>query len=382
VFEASSDPPVEAFADKEVDAGGSILGMASIIQTLDRMGGIASVRALRARGVPIGVIRGAVKAGMVQPVRKGWIASSLASPDLLRAVVLGGRLGCVSAAGHLGLWTLAPDDKLHVAIPRHSGRATAHREPNVVPHWTSDSWAAHDSAVESIDRVIVQVATCLPTELAVATIDSALNQRFASLLHVSELLASVLPDRQDLVTLLEPLSQSGLESLCRVRLLRLGYRVRSQVAIAGVGIVDLVIGDRLVIEADGYKWHRTRQDFENDRRRDLRLAALGYRVLRLTYAQIVHEWPLVELGIRQLIAQGEHQWRSSTVAEDRARVSLAIAARHAGRSSPSVSQGQVRVPANVTSLLGVITLLSFTPSSLMVLPSPEIDGAGPLLSRL
>jgi len=39
----------------------------------------------------------------------------------------------------------------------------------------------------------------------------------------------------------------------------------------------------VIVEADGRRWHARVQDFERDRWRDNRAAALGYRVLRLTW---------------------------------------------------------------------------------------------------
>lgn len=44
---------------------------------------------------------------------------------------------------------------------------------------------------------------------------------------------------------------------------------------------------RLVVETDGYRYHRGRVAFENDRVRDLKLRALGYDVIRLTHHQVV-----------------------------------------------------------------------------------------------
>jgi very-short-patch-repair endonuclease len=46
---------------------------------------------------------------------------------------------------------------------------------------------------------------------------------------------------------------------------------------------------RLIVETDGYRYHRGRAAFEEDRARDLRLRALGYEVIRLTYRQVVDE---------------------------------------------------------------------------------------------
>jgi very-short-patch-repair endonuclease len=43
---------------------------------------------------------------------------------------------------------------------------------------------------------------------------------------------------------------------------------------------------RLIVETDGYRYHRGRGAFENDHERDLDLRARGYDVLRLTYRQV------------------------------------------------------------------------------------------------
>jgi len=158
----------------------------------------------------------------------------------------------------------------------------------------------------------LQLATCLPSEQAIATLDSALNRGILTSTDISESLAESRDDVSEILGLLDASSQSGLESLCRVRLARMGVATRSQVFIEGVGSVDLVIGDRLIIETDGREWHNSPDAFEKDRQRDLRLALLGYRVLRLTYAQVIHEWPLVELSIRALLARSDHVWPRRT----------------------------------------------------------------------
>jgi hypothetical protein len=44
---------------------------------------------------------------------------------------------------------------------------------------------------------------------------------------------------------------------------------------------------QLIVEADSWTFHRTRQAFERDRERDQRLLLAGYRVLRFTWRQIV-----------------------------------------------------------------------------------------------
>ncbi|MDQ4024888.1 MAG: DUF559 domain-containing protein [Actinomycetota bacterium] len=45
----------------------------------------------------------------------------------------------------------------------------------------------------------------------------------------------------------------------------------------------------LIVEVDGRDVHTTRRAFEDDRRRDQRLATLGWRVVRFTWRQVMHQ---------------------------------------------------------------------------------------------
>ena len=46
---------------------------------------------------------------------------------------------------------------------------------------------------------------------------------------------------------------------------------------------------RVIVETDGWNAHHGRQAFEDDRDRDQRLSALGYRILRVTWRQLTRE---------------------------------------------------------------------------------------------
>jgi len=48
-------------------------------------------------------------------------------------------------------------------------------------------------------------------------------------------------------------------------------------------------GERLVVETDGYRYHRGKAAFQDDRARDLELRQLGFDVLRLSERQIDDE---------------------------------------------------------------------------------------------
>jgi very-short-patch-repair endonuclease/predicted transcriptional regulator of viral defense system len=59
---------------------------------------------------------------------------------------------------------------------------------------------------------------------------------------------------------------------------------------------------RLIVEVDGYEFHKSRSRFEADRRRDAKLQVAGYRVLRLTYERIAFEPRSVVSQLRALLA--------------------------------------------------------------------------------
>src|SRR4051812_3924997 len=58
--------------------------------------------------------------------------------------------------------------------------------------------------------------------------------------------------------------------------------------VAGVTVDFFWPSARLVVETDGFRFHRTPTVFERDRDRDQLLLLAGYRVARFTYHQIVH----------------------------------------------------------------------------------------------
>jgi hypothetical protein len=56
---------------------------------------------------------------------------------------------------------------------------------------------------------------------------------------------------------------------------------------------------RLVVEVDGYEWHRTRRRFVDDRARDRALTLAGWRILRIPDETLVYEPAAVEADLRR-----------------------------------------------------------------------------------
>lgn len=62
--------------------------------------------------------------------------------------------------------------------------------------------------------------------------------------------------------------------------------------------------ERLVVEVDGFAFHSSRRRFENDRSRDAALTARGFRVMRVTWRQLIDEPDTVLVRIAQALARG------------------------------------------------------------------------------
>jgi very-short-patch-repair endonuclease len=95
--------------------------------------------------------------------------------------------------------------------------------------------------------------------------------------------------------------ESRFLSLCR------GQRLPEPEVNARVGshVVDFLWRDHgLVVETDGYRYHRGRIAFEDDRGRDLALRRRGFDVIRLTFRQIRDEPPLVAAALKSALAAG------------------------------------------------------------------------------
>ena len=61
---------------------------------------------------------------------------------------------------------------------------------------------------------------------------------------------------------------------------------------------------RLIVELDGFGFHKARRSFEDDRRRDAKLQVAGYRVLRITQWRLIDEPHAVLADIRALLSVG------------------------------------------------------------------------------
>lgn len=273
-------------------------------------GGLAATHELLKAGATSHRLTRAVALGELVRVRQGWYALPTTDTLATEAARVGGRLTCVSGARLHQLWVSATD-RLHVRVGRHDSRLRARHDKRVRlvdvgdervrVHWGSKNAPGTRFAL-LVRECLRDMVWCQSPERVIAAADSALR---AGHLTRQQWLRDIdgLPRRlRRLLSEVDPRSESIIESIVRFRLRRLGHAPRPQVKVPGVGRVDLVLGTRLVIELDGWEFHRTRKQFEEDRRRDALLAARGYRVLRFTYRQVTRDWQMVLAAIEACVA--------------------------------------------------------------------------------
>jgi len=71
----------------------------------------------------------------------------------------------------------------------------------------------------------------------------------------------------------------------------------------GPHLVDFLWRERrLIVETDGYRYHRGRQAFEDDHARDLDLRSRGYDVLHFSYRQVSREPERVAAVVRDALS--------------------------------------------------------------------------------
>jgi very-short-patch-repair endonuclease len=271
-----------------------------VIRALEQCGGAASWRRLRAMGVTWYSVWASVNDGRVVRLRRGAYAVREADPPVTHAVRLGGVLSCTSAAASLGLPVLV-DRGVHVTVPRTWGHARragvcVHRR-DLLPH-------EQDDLCTAMLRTVLDCARELPLREAAVIGDAALRAGLPLECLVVAAGRATGPGARSLrtaVTVMDCRAESPIETCLRLLLIGVGW-VDPQVWIDGVGRVDFVVEGWLVVEADGFEHHSTRQHYREDRRRSNELVARGYRLLRFSYEDVVHRPDYVVATVLAVLA--------------------------------------------------------------------------------
>lgn len=249
----------------------------------------------------------AVQVGALRRVRRGWYATQDAPPTLVAAARAGGRLTCLEALRLHGAWVL-PSRDVHVRVA--SGVAVS-RGPGLRIHWTA---ARVGPGLDPIECALSQAVGCADLRALVVAADSLVQRRLLTR-NVLEQVLRESPRGRRILKLVDPRAESGIETVVRLALHRRGIRSKPQVVVAEVGRVDFLVGERLVLEVDGFEWHGDRVAFERDRARDRELVRRGYAVMRVTYRQALGEIDAVASDVAELVQRREHRWTGSRRAQ-------------------------------------------------------------------
>ncbi|MGW8484427.1 type IV toxin-antitoxin system AbiEi family antitoxin domain-containing protein [Microbacterium sp. NPDC055903] len=266
---------------------------------LDRLGGIARGVTLQQYGLPRQHLAKAVRAGLILRLRPGLYASPDAVADTCTASLHGGALTCSQALRAHGIWVLSTDEREHVWVGRR-GRVHAHGGCRCVSHFFRGRVPI---GIVDVETALIHLYRCEGDEAFFASFESALHERRLSPGAVLRIRAALPSSARWLVDLAGPTSESGLESILRLRLHLIGLALTAQVLITGVGRVDFVIDGRLILEADGRLNHDGPSMRHKDLTRDAAASALGYETLHFDYAQIIHDWPVVQAAILAAVAR-------------------------------------------------------------------------------
>lgn len=268
-------------------------------------GGLIPTYRLRQCGLSPRRIAALCHAGRLLRVRQGWYVLPGLPRSAVEAVRVGGQLTCHHALEAHGVWVVR-DARLHVAVDHDATQLRTTHDPTrrrdcadarVRVHWRRASTAT-TSIVSPLEDALDDYARCAPREHLAASVDSALHQR---LLNPRHRLA-----RQFSADGVIGVCESGIETIFWLRMLRHRLPIARQVRFPGLGRVDFLLGERLIIEVDGEEFHDTESIFESDRQRDAHLSTLGYRVLRFSYRLVMREWPLVEAAVLAAVSRGDH----------------------------------------------------------------------------
>ncbi|QRY62261.1 hypothetical protein JVX90_18050 [Gordonia sp. PDNC005] len=290
-----------------------------------RDAGIRTRAQLHAEGLADTDIRRMVETGTLTRLRPGWFA--LGAHDLRAATAVqdGGVLGCVSALQFHGLWVPPGHTALHLRrSPKMTGKNAACRPFQGPLRSTVD-------AVDSIPIALKYAAHCLEVDEWVAVCDSHLNSTGETVGDLLAQMGAVGPTVRDLAYRTDPRAQSGTESITRVRLRAAHFSVVVQPRIAGIDWSDLRIG-KLILECDSVLHHSSREDYERDHHRDRRALLDGWLTMRLTYDDILYDWPGTLADIRAITRADRHRARS---ARDQAMVLRSLrSSGHEGNMPP------------------------------------------------
>ena len=231
---------------------------------------------------------------------------------VMAAVLACGARAVASHRTAAWLWDLLPDHRAVVDVTaptRRRGRLGIAVHTSRIEE--ADRGTVDGIPVTSLSRTLLDVAEVIPPRQLARAVEEAERRRLLDLGAIEEAMARGAGRRglgrleAALATYRPPpFTRSELENKFMELVHEAGLPPPSQNVYLNGFEVDACWADhKLVVELDGYEYHRTRAAFERDRERDARLRAEGWLVLRFSWRQVVSDPESVVAALRATLTQ-------------------------------------------------------------------------------
>lgn len=248
---------------------------------------------------------------------RSWYGTWETPPDVAAALRCGARLTCLSALKHYGVWVPIIRGRHEVALRGGGGGgggARTSRQPpgdarlgrNEQQHRYLRTWP-DSGPLLPLRHALLDVVRCQDVETLAIVLESVAVQGLLPWDEVCDIVASLPVRVRRGLGIITATSQSGTETRVRRHLESRRVRVVAQANLLPDEHMDLQVGEVLVIECDSRTHHADPKAYANDRRRDQQLMLRGYRVLRLTWEDVMLRWDETRLLLDAILAQELHR---------------------------------------------------------------------------
>jgi len=275
-----------------------------MIATLaERQYGVVATRQLLAAGISASAITTRVRRHRLHRLYQGvYAVGHTALVPLARemaAVLACGEGAAISHRSAATVWRMPPpaEGPIDVTVAR-SGRSRSglriHRSRTLTDR---DVQVRHGIPITTPERTLLDLADTSQDRDLERAIDEALVQTLTTRAALRAIVDDV-QGRRGAPRLGALLARENEPALTRseaeerfLELIRAAGLDAPEVNVrVGSHMGDFLWRDRrVVVEIDGYRFHSSRKAFERDRLRDAQLAARGYRVMRITWRQLIEE---------------------------------------------------------------------------------------------
>jgi very-short-patch-repair endonuclease len=274
--------------------------------------GVVSARQLTALGLSQQAISRRVAAGRLHRVHHGVYAVGhvllTRSGRWMAAVLACGPDAALSHASAAALWAMQRGEPTIIDVTTHR---TGRKRPGLRPRHPAETTTHHAIPVTTPARTILDLAATVTRTRLEHLLDQAELRELTDYPSL-DALARAHPGHRGSRELQQTLTayyagsdidRSDLEILFAELCANNGLpSPRINHPVAGKAVDFLFTRQRLIVEIDSWRYHKTRRAFENDRARDVLTTQAGYRTLRFTDRHLTRQPHAVAHAIQAVLA--------------------------------------------------------------------------------